>query len=54
MYDAIGASAVVMALLAVYRYRPERALPWLLMAAGQASFVLGDLVWNGYEIIGIS
>jgi diguanylate cyclase (GGDEF)-like protein len=52
LYDAIGASAVVIALVAVRRFRPDRRLPWLLMAAGQALFVAGDLVWNYYEAIG--
>ena len=28
------------------------ALPWLLMALGQALFVAGDMVWNWYEMIG--
>ncbi len=51
-YDAIGASAVVVALIAIRRNRPDQALPWLLMCAGQALFVAGDLMWNWYEIIG--
>lgn len=51
-YDAIGASAVVIALVAVHRHQPERALPWWLMAAGQACFVAGDLAWNYFEIVG--
>jgi len=52
LYDVIGASAVVMVLIGVRRHRPDRALPWLLMAAGQALFVAGDIVWNIYEILG--
>jgi diguanylate cyclase (GGDEF)-like protein len=51
-YDVVGASAVAVALLSIRRYRPERALPWVLMALGQALFVLGDLAWNWYEVIG--
>ena len=51
-YDAIGASAVVVALVAIRRWRPDRILPWLLMAAGQALFVAGDLAWNYYEFAG--
>src|SRR5215831_18094318 len=42
LYDVIG----------VRLHRPDRALPWLLMAAGQALFVAGDLLWNWYEVIG--
>src|SRR5262252_7721537 len=52
LYDVIGASAVIAALIGVRLHRPDRALPWLLMAAGQALFVAGDLLWNWYEVIG--
>ena len=52
LYDVIGGSAVAVALIGVWRNRPERRLPWVLMAIGQASFVAGDLLWNWYEVIG--
>jgi diguanylate cyclase (GGDEF)-like protein len=52
LYDIIGASAVGMALFGVWLHRPDRAAPWLFMAAGQALFVAGDLTWNYFEIIG--
>ncbi len=52
LYDAIGASAVVITLISVQRFRPDRRIPWLLMALGQALFVAGDLMWNYYEAIG--
>jgi diguanylate cyclase (GGDEF)-like protein len=52
LYDAIGASAVTVALIGVRRNKPDRALPWVLMALGQALFVAGDLLWNWYEIVG--
>ena len=52
LYDVVGVSAVVVALIGVWRNRPERRLPWILMAAGQAFFVAGDLMWNWYEVIG--
>jgi len=51
-YDFVGASAVGVALIGAWRNRPERRLPWILMAAGQASFVAGDLLWNYFEVIG--
>ena len=54
IYDAIGISAVVALLYGVWRYAPERRLPWILMAIGQASFVVGDLLWDWYEAIGES
>ena len=52
LYDAIGASAVSVALIGIWRNRPEQRLPWILIAAGQALFVAGDLLWNWYEVIG--
>ncbi len=52
LYDVIGGSAVAVALVGVWRNRPDRRLPWVLMAIGQASFVAGDLLWNWYEVIG--
>jgi diguanylate cyclase len=51
-YDVVGGSAVVVALIGVAIHRPERRLPWLLMAIGQASFVVGDILWNYYEAVG--
>jgi diguanylate cyclase (GGDEF)-like protein len=51
-YDIIGVSAVFVALVGVIRNRPDRRLPWVLMAIGQASFVAGDVLWNWYEMIG--
>jgi diguanylate cyclase (GGDEF)-like protein len=54
LYDVVGASAVIAALVGVRIHRPDRALPWVLMAAGQALFVAGDLLLNWYELIGES
>jgi diguanylate cyclase (GGDEF)-like protein len=51
-YDVVGGSAVAAALVGAWHFRPERRLPWVLMALGQASFVAGDLLWNWYEAIG--
>jgi len=52
LYDLIGISAVAVVLYGAWRYRPERRVPWILMAAGQGLFVAGDLLWNWYELIG--
>ena len=38
-YDVVGGSAVVAALFGAWRNRPDRRLPWLLMALGQGSIV---------------
>ena len=40
------------AFIGIGRNRPERRLPWYLMATGQALFVAGDIMWNWYETIG--
>jgi diguanylate cyclase (GGDEF)-like protein len=48
LYDLIGASAVVAILVGLRRYRPVRPLSWWCFAAGQASFVIGDVIYNGY------
>ena len=53
-YDAIGASAVVAILLGVRRHRPASRWAWRLMALGQASFVVGDLIWSWYDAAGES
>jgi len=52
LYDIIGTSAVVAALLGVALHRPDRAAPWVAMAIGQGLFVAGDLAWNYFEIVG--
>ena len=51
-YDIVGASAVAAATVGIVRNAPDRRMPWILMVAGQAMFVAGDLMWNWYEIIG--
>jgi diguanylate cyclase (GGDEF)-like protein len=52
LYDAIGASAVVAIVVGIRVYRPAAARAWWLMAAGQACFVLGDLLWEWFAWIG--
>jgi diguanylate cyclase (GGDEF)-like protein len=54
IYDVVGGLAFVALLYGAWRYRPDRRLPWILMAIGQASFVAGDLLWDWYEAIGES
>ncbi len=51
-YDAVGASAVVAIAVGILRYRPSAAWIWWLMAAGQACFVVGDVIWEWYAWIG--
>ncbi len=52
LYDAIGASAVVAIVLGVWMQRPDRPIPWLLLAMGQASFVIGDLLFVYFDHTG--
>ncbi len=51
-YDVVGGSAVLVAFVGISRNRPDRRLPWVLMALGQGLFVAGDVLWNWYEAIG--
>ena len=46
LYDIIGASAVAAAFVGVWRNKPDRKMPWVLMAVGQGLFVAGDLLWE--------
>jgi diguanylate cyclase (GGDEF)-like protein len=52
VYDAVGISAVGVTFVAIRLHRPDRAMPWILMALGQGSFVAGDLMWNYYTAVG--
>jgi diguanylate cyclase (GGDEF)-like protein len=53
-YDVVGASAVAAAAVGIVRNAPDRRMPWILMATGQALFVAGDVLWNWYEMLGES
>jgi signal transduction histidine kinase len=44
IYGVLGAGAVLATLWAVREHRPERRLPWILFALGNACFVVGDLI----------
>ena len=49
VYDAVGLVSALMIVLALRRHRPERPGPWWWMAAGQAVWVSGDIVWSVYD-----
>jgi signal transduction histidine kinase len=44
IYAVLGGGAVLGTLWAVRRHRPERALPWILLAFGNGLFVVGDVI----------
>ena len=49
-YRIVGIFAVV-GLLVGIRLNRLRPLPWVLIALGQLSFVLGDALWDVYDLI---
>ncbi|HET7725928.1 MAG TPA: GGDEF domain-containing protein [Candidatus Limnocylindrales bacterium] len=50
LYDVVGTAAVVAVVAGVLLQGPERRLPWLLFAAGQFLFVIGDVLWTSLEL----
>ena len=48
-YDAIGAVSALMIAVAVRRRRPSRPALWWWIAAGQAMWVLGDVIYSVYD-----
>jgi diguanylate cyclase (GGDEF)-like protein len=55
LYHLIGLVAVGGILAGVRLHRLPRPLPWLLLAAGQLAFVLGDGLWDLYDrVLGAS
>src|SRR5213083_189407 len=46
LWTAIGVSSVIATVVGVWRNRPRRRLPWLLVAAGTATFIAGDAVYD--------
>ena len=51
LYHLIGLVAVAGIVAGVRLHRLPRPLPWLLLAAGQFAFVLGDGLWDAYDLI---
>jgi class 3 adenylate cyclase len=48
-YPLFGFCAAAAIVAGVVMYRPVHRLPWLLLAAGQALFALGDVLFGVYE-----
>ncbi len=51
VYNCIGLLSCLMFPLAVRLHRPARATMWYWFAAGQTTWVMGDLVWEYYKYI---
>ncbi|WP_250037841.1 putative bifunctional diguanylate cyclase/phosphodiesterase [Paractinoplanes maris] len=49
VYDVVGVATAVGILLALRLHRPQRPAMWRWFAAGQITFVLGDLTYEFYE-----
>jgi diguanylate cyclase (GGDEF)-like protein len=49
VYNLIGGSSIAALLLGARWNSPERRLPWLLFALGQALFVIGDILTYNYR-----
>ena len=52
VYDALGTVTVGIACISLRRRRPGGALPWILLVAGQTSFVVGDIIWTAFQALG--
>src|SRR5919201_1680221 len=51
VYDAIGASSAVAAVVGARIHRPSLRLPWYLFGAGLLAFSLGDVLLNLYSFV---
>lgn len=49
IFNAIALSAPVAILVALRWHRPDERLPWVLVAVGQALFMVGDIITYNYD-----
>ena len=52
VYDVLGLAAVGASLLGIWLHRASGWQPWAIMALGQLSFVIGDIIWTAYAALG--
>ena len=50
-FDLFGVASIAAIVYGIVRNRPRDRLPWLLVALGQALFVVGDLIFSLYEVV---
>jgi len=51
LYLVIGAASVTAVVLGTRAHKPDRRTGWYLIAAGQAAFVLADVIWYAYAFL---
>ncbi|MDQ3710594.1 MAG: diguanylate cyclase, partial [Actinomycetota bacterium] len=54
VYNGVGLASVACVVFGLLRNRPASRLPWVLFAAGNLCFVLGDMVWLYYDWSGVN
>ena len=52
IYAPTELGAILAIIFGVRRYRPEAPQAWLLIAAGLFLYLIGDVVWGVYELLG--
>jgi signal transduction histidine kinase len=52
LYSLVEGAAVVAVVVGVRLFRPVAPQAWLLIAAGVAAFLVGDIIWSVYEVVG--
>ena len=52
VYDILGLFVVGAALVGIRLHRPAGWQPWVILALGELSFVLGDIIWTVYAAVG--
>jgi diguanylate cyclase len=51
LFQATGIVSVGAMLVGVHRNRPASMRPWILLALGILMWVIGDAIWNSYELV---
>jgi signal transduction histidine kinase len=52
LYSLVEGAAVVAVVVGARLFRPVAPQAWLLIAAGMGAFVVGDVIWSVYEVVG--
>jgi len=51
LYQATGIVSVGAMLVGIRRNRPASTRPWIFLALGISMWVIGDAIWNSYELV---